>query len=53
MNKRIAKKHARAYMDGRKKYPVREEMVVYDTDGNWCIKCYAQMPTRVLRWVEW
>ena len=53
MKNRVAKKHARAYMDGRKEYPVREEMVVYDTDGNWCIKCYANMPTRVLRWVEW
>ncbi len=53
MKNRLAKKRARAYMDGRKEYPVREEMVTYDTDGNWCIKYRAVMPYRVLRWVWW
>jgi hypothetical protein len=52
MKKRIAKKHARDYMDGRKQYSIREELFTYDTDGNWCIKYLANMPYYVLKYVH-
>lgn len=53
MTRRQAKKYARAYMDGRKQYPIVREVFRYDTDGHWCIKYRAVMPYRVLRWVDW
>lgn len=53
MKKRIAKKQAHAYMDGRKKYPVQSERFMYDTDGNYCIKYRAVMPQNVYNWVRW
>ena len=53
MKKRIAKKQARAYMDGRKKYPMQSERFMYDTDGNYCIKYRSVMPQNVYNWVRW
>ena len=53
MKKLIAKKQARAYMDGRKKYPVYADRCIYTTDGDYCIKYRAIMPDPVYKWVRW
>ena len=53
MKNRLAKKHARAYMDGRKQYPIVREVCSYDTDGNWYIRWRAVMPYRVYLWARW
>lgn len=39
-------------MEGRKKYLVREEVFTYTSDGDYCYKYRASMPTRVLRYVH-
>ena len=38
MKKRIAKKHAKAFLEGRMAYPTIEDTFLYSTDGDYCVK---------------
>lgn len=49
MKKRVAKKNAKAFFEGRKKYPIKEDVFLYTTNGDYCIKMVAMMPERVRR----
>lgn len=49
MKKRIAKKLAKAFLDGRKVYPTYDDTFIYTTDGDYCIKAVAVMPEPVRR----
>lgn len=51
MKKRIAKKQAKAFLEGRKTYPTIEDTFLYDTDGHYCIKTIAVMPELVRKYV--
>ena len=49
MKKRIAKKWAKAFMTGRKKFPVRQWTHVLSTDGDYVVKVEFALPGKVLR----
>lgn len=49
MKKRVAKKHARAFLEGRKVYPTATENWGCSTDGDYRIITIAIMPEAVRR----
>lgn len=49
MKKRLAKKRAKAFLEGRMAYPKIEDTFLYSTDGDYCVKVVAVMPEPVRR----
>lgn len=53
MKKRLAKKHAKAFLEGRMAYPKIEDTFLYSTDGDYCVKVVAVMPEPVWDGNHW
>lgn len=52
MKKRIVKKWAKAFLTGRKSFPIRKQNHILDTDGNYVVKVEYILPERVYREVR-
>ena len=52
MNKRIAKKQAKLFLAGKKKFPIHRYEWICDTDGNYVTKVSFIIPERVLKEVN-
>lgn len=52
MKKRIAKKRATQFLQGKYPCGIRIETGCYGTDGNGLYEAYAVLPTPVALWVE-
>lgn len=49
MKTRTAKKHAKMFWLGKKKYPIKEDVFIYTSNDDYCVKMVAMMPERVRR----